>query len=84
MWAPRKGKTMWKEIKLDGSGWARGRNGYFVPRRVELFKDVRGQVNLEVWSRRRGKIEPLLLRVSGTDAEKLADSILSLGKEAEK
>lgn len=71
---------MFKEIVLDGKGWARGRNGYFVPRRVELFKDVRGQVNLEVWSKRRGKVEPLYLRASKADAEKLARHLLSLSK----
>ena len=71
---------MFKEIELDGKGWARGRNGYFVPRKVELFRDVRGQVNLEVWSRNRGKTEPVFLRVSGVDAKKLAHQILSLGE----
>lgn len=69
---------MWKEIELDGKGRARGRNGYFVPRKVELLKDVRGQVNLEVWSRSRGKTEPLFLRLSRVDADKLARLILIL------
>lgn len=71
---------MFKEIELDGKGWARGRNGFFVPRKVELFKDVRDQVNLEVWSKKRGKREPLFLRVSPADARKLARHILSLGE----
>lgn len=71
---------MFKEIVLDGKGWARGRNGYFVPRKVELFKDVRGQVNLEVWSKSLGKVEPIYLRVSKAEAQKLARHLSSLSK----
>ena len=70
-------------MEFDGKGRARGRNGYFIPRKAELFQDTRGQVNLEVWSRRRGNVEPLLLRVSKADAEKLAQGILSLGEGGE-
>jgi len=49
---------MWKEIKLDGKGWARGRNGYFVPRKVEVFKDMRGQINLLVFQGKSEKPNP--------------------------
>jgi hypothetical protein len=38
---------MVKEIELEGKGWARGRNGYFVPRRVDCFKDVEVSAPLE-------------------------------------
>ncbi len=69
---------MFKEIELDGKGWARGRNGYFVPRRAELFRDVRGQVNLEVWSKRRGNVEPVFLRVSRDEALELARAVIAL------
>ena len=70
---------MWKEIKLDGRGWARGRNGYFVPRKAEVFKDVRGQVNLWVFSKQVGKTEPISLRVSRRDAASLGKLLLNLG-----
>lgn len=74
---------MFKEVELDGKGWARGRNGYFVPREMELFKDVRGQVNLEVWSRTRGRTEPVFLRVSKGEALELARALTALaGGEA--
>ena len=70
---------MWKEIKLDGKGWARGRNGYFVPRKVEVFKDMRGQINLLVFSRQVGKTEPLSLRVSGPEAALLGKQLFVMG-----
>jgi hypothetical protein len=70
---------MWKEIKLDGKGWARGRNGYFVPRKLEVFKDVRGQINLLVFSRQVGKTEPLSFRVSGQEAALLGRHLLAMG-----
>ena len=70
---------MWKEIKLDGRGWARGRNGYFIPRKAEVFRDVRGQVNLWVFSRQVGKTEPISLRVSRAEAAQLGKHLLAMG-----
>ncbi len=55
------------------------RNGYFVPRKVEVFSDVRGQVNLWVFSRQVGKTEPISLRVSRQDAASLGKQLLDLG-----
>jgi hypothetical protein len=69
---------MWKEINLDGEGWARGRNGYFVPRKIEVFKDVRGKINLSVASNRPGKVDPISLRVSKDEARRLASVLNSL------
>jgi len=74
---------MWKEIELDGKGWARGRNGYFVPRKVEVFKDVREQVNLLVFSRQVGKTEPIALRVSRAEASLLGKHLLAMGSKQE-
>lgn len=70
---------MWKEIALDGQGWARGRNGYFVPRKVEVFDDVRGKINLLVFSRQVGKTEPIALRVSREEAALLGRHLLVIG-----
>ena len=70
---------MWKEIKLDGKGWARGRNGYFVPRKVEVFDDVRRNINLLVFSRQVGKTESICLRVSRPEAALLGKHLLAMG-----
>ncbi len=69
---------MLKEIELEGKGMARGRNGYFVPRRVDCFKDVKGMVNLAVASNRPGKVEPISLRLTKAEALRLADTLYSL------
>lgn len=71
---------MWKEIKLDGKGLAKGRNGYFIPRKLELFTDARGEFTLWVWSKRMDRKEPVSLRVSKADAGELARQLRSLLK----
>ncbi len=75
---------MLKEIELEGQGWARGRNGYFIPRRMDCFKDVKGQINLSVSSARAGKVEPISLRLSKAEALELGSVICTLtGKREE-
>ncbi len=75
---------MLKEIKLDGKGWARGRNGYFVPRQVTCFKDVEGQINLSVSSSRPGKVEPISLRLSQAEALELGRVLNGFAGKGEK
>ena len=74
---------MVKEIQLGGRGWARGRNGYFIPRRVDCFKDVEGQINLSVSSARPGKVEPISIRLFKAEALELVDVIRSFAGKRE-
>jgi hypothetical protein len=74
---------MFKEIELEGKGWARGRNGYFIPRRVGCFKDPEGQINLSVSSSHPGKVVPISLRLSRVEALELVDVIRSLAGKRE-
>jgi hypothetical protein len=76
-------KIMVKEIQLEGKGWARGRNGYFIPRRVDCFKDVKGQINLSVSSAHPGKVEPISLRLTKAEALELVSVIHSLAGKRE-
>ena len=75
---------MVKGIELDGKGWARGRNGYFVPRRVDCFKDVEGKINLSVSSSRPGKVEPVSLRLSQAEALELGRVINGFAERGRK
>lgn len=75
---------MLKEIELEGKGFARGRNGYFIPRRMDCFKDPEGNINLSVSSNRSGKVEPISLRLTKAEALELGSVIRSLtGKREE-
>ncbi len=71
---------MFKELLLKGTGWARGRNGYFIPRKVDCFKDIEGNLNLSVSSSRAGKTDPISLKISRAEALELAENILSVLK----
>jgi hypothetical protein len=71
---------MFKEFILKAKGWARGRNGYFVPDRIDFLKDFKGDFTLTVFSKRAGKTEPIMLRVSREDALEMAENILAVMK----
>ena len=72
---------MFKEIELEGKGWARGRNGYFVPRRLDCLKDAEGMITLSVASNRMGK-NPISLKLTPVEASQLARILeAQLGKE---
>jgi hypothetical protein len=66
------------EIELGGKGWARGRNGYFVPRRLDGFQDTKGMVNLSVLSSRTGKSDPISLRLTKGEAVELGTKLFSI------
>lgn len=65
------------EIQLDGTGWARGRNGYFVPRRLDCFGDITGMVNLSAASRRGAKTDPIVLTVTRPEALSLSRALVA-------
>ena len=69
---------MIKTLFLKAKGWARGRNGYFFPKRVDFYKDIKGNLNLSVSSKRFGKTEPICLTLSKEDALEMAQGIFSL------
>ena len=69
---------MLREISFkDEGGRARGRNGYFVPAKVEASKDVDGRLLISVFSKKVGKTEPIYLRISMEDVEALAGLLVS-------
>lgn len=65
---------MFKEIELEGKGWARGRNGYFVPRRLDCLKDTKGMINLSVSSCRMGQ-NPISLSLTQLEALRLGKAL---------
>lgn len=65
---------MFKEIELEGKGWARGRNGYFVPRRLDCLKDTEGMINLSVSSCRIGQ-NPISLSLTQLEALRLGKAL---------
>ncbi len=69
---------MIKTLFLKAKGWARGRNGYFFPNRLDFYKDVKGNLNFSVSSKRDGKTEPICLTLSREDALDMAQEIFSL------
>mgnify|MGYP001615273209 CR=1 FL=1 len=72
-----------QEIKLDGKGTARGRNGLFVPRVAYVVEGVEVAagacigVEVALVSRRSGEGFPIRFDLSNGDAAKLACAILT-------
>ena len=71
---------MFKEIELTGHGYARGRNGGFVPRKVEFFKDSKGELTLSVRSKKEGNAEPIRLRLPRYEALELLNGLVGILK----
>ncbi len=71
------------ERTLSGASAARGRNGWFTPRRVTLMHLSDQPVVLDLWSGRAGENPPVSLQLALPDAELLAKMLL-LGVERAK
>lgn len=54
-------------IKLSGNSLARGRNGWFVPRSIEVTTDEEGRAVLKIFSRQRGDAPPIVIALSRED-----------------
>lgn len=69
---------------------ARGRNGYFIPAEafVNGWSERKGVfacpalVNIDVYSKREARTEPLMLRLTVADARKLQKAIAAAIREA--
>jgi hypothetical protein len=71
-----------KSQALSGKSQARGRNGWFVPQSViawhaprHLGEIYNTPVIVEVWSKQRGSLAPILLHLSVEDARLLVHEI---------
>lgn len=71
---------MFKEIELGGHGYARGRNGGFVPRKVELYEGKDGELTLDVYSKREGGAAPIRLRLPRHEALELVHGLMQFLK----
>lgn len=76
---------MIRVIKLDGKGEARGRNGWFIPVKAEVWV-IDGNIELDVASKSPGELAPIVVRLSTEDwlavGKVLADEARELLKEA--
>ncbi len=76
---------MIRVIKLDGKGEARGRNGWFIPVKAEVWV-IEGNIELDVASKSPGELAPVLVRLSTENwlavGEALVDEAIRLLKEA--
>lgn len=61
----------------SGDRKARGRNGYFVPKRIEVWESPKDTINFTVSSAREGDREPIILRVNKEDAQAIAHLLLN-------
>ena len=66
----------WQEItfSIHPENAARGRNGWFVPRRAYVSA-LADSLRCEVFSCRDGDMPPIVLQLSRSDATALADAI---------
>jgi hypothetical protein len=69
--------------------FARGRNGYFIPAEsfINGWSEQNGQeqpplVNIDVYSKRGARTEPIMLRLTIEDAKKFQDAIGAAISEA--
>lgn len=65
-------------IVLSCGHYARGRNGYFKPRDMNVYRYVNDSIVVEVFSGRRGKRAPVMLELSKQDALDLGMTLIRL------
>jgi len=67
-------------LKIDDKkAKARGRNGWFVPKLIDLWSSDKGNVRMAVFSRCRGTMPPIILGLSSRDSIKLGILLISKG-----
>ena len=62
------------ELPADPDAAARGRNGWFVPRQITIWRGT--QIQLAVRSRRQGENAPIQLQIARTTAHALGHALL--------
>lgn len=62
-------------IITEEGAQARGRNGYFVPKEVELEAEADGIITLRVYSKSRGEAAPISLSLDLKDWQRISEAL---------
>ena len=71
------------KISADSPGYARGRNGAFMPRYVDLFLSSDGVcIFMDLQSCRHGKQSPITIKLPRITMRQIARAMLKVSKES--
>jgi len=74
---------MFKEIQITPlKRQARGRNGFFTPVRIDVNYFGNACIYIQVYSRRKGQLAPIILPVGLFDALELGGALVEVAKHS--